>query len=142
MRQPNLPLFLLDNMLNPKIAKALRLVGYNIRSVEEVFGNRPGGVMDPEIIEWCAENSAVWLTADIAAKRRHQQQTKLHRISVVWYNSPKQGWSTKQQHWVITKFLQRIADDLASGNVIHFRVGSGEKSRLKVEWRRNAARLV
>ena len=57
MQQPDLPLFLLDNMLNPKIAEALRLVGYNIRSVEEVFGNRLGGVKDPEIIEWCAEKA-------------------------------------------------------------------------------------
>ena len=99
-------------MLNPRIAEALRLVGYNIRSVEQVFGNRPGGVKDPEIIEWCAENSAVWLTADIAAKRRQEQQTKLRSISVVWYHSPKQGWSTMQQHWIITKFLQRIATEL------------------------------
>ena len=142
MQQPDLPLFLLDNMLNPKIAEALRLVGYNIRSVEEVFGNRLGGVKDPEIIEWCAENSAVWLTADIAAKRRHEQQTKLRRISVVWYHSPKQGWSTMEQHRIITKFLQRIANELASGDVKHFRVGSGEKSRLRVEWRRGPASLL
>ena len=142
MRQPNPPLFLLDNMLNPRIAEALRLVGYNIRSVGEVFGNRPGGVKDPEIIEWCVENSAVWLTADIAAKRRHEQQTKLCSISVVWYHSPKQGWSTMQQHWIITKFLQRIGNELASGDVWHFRVGSGEKSRLKPEWRQAPARLL
>ena len=142
MRQPNPRLFLLDNMFNPRIAEALRLVGYNIRSVGEVFGNRPGGVKDPEIIEWCAENSAAWLTADIAAKRRYEQQTKLHKISVVWFHSPKQGWDTKHQHWIITKFLQRITDELAPGNVTHFRVGSGEKSRLRVEWRRHPARLV
>ncbi len=83
MQQPNLPLFLLDNMFNPAVAEALRLVGYNVCSVGEVFGDRPGGVKDPEIIKWCADNSAVWLTADIAPKRRHGQQTKLREISVV-----------------------------------------------------------
>lgn len=142
MPQPDRPLFLLDNMLNPAIASALRLVDYDMRSVAEIFGDRPDGVKDPEIIEWCAENRAVWFTADIAAKRRYEQQTKLQRISVVWFHRPKQGWSTKQQHWIVTKFLQRISDDLASGEIIHFRVGSGEKSRLRIEWRRNPARLV
>ena len=65
MQQPNLPLFLLDNMFNPAVAEALRLVGYNVCSVGEVFGDRPGGVKDPEIIKWCAKNSAVWLTFEL-----------------------------------------------------------------------------
>ena len=65
MQQPNLPLFLLDNMFNPAVAEALRLVGYNVCSIGEVFGDRPGGVKDPEIIKWCADNSAVWLTFEL-----------------------------------------------------------------------------
>ena len=65
MQQPNLPLFLLDNMFDPAVAEALRLVGYNVCSVGEVFGDRPGGVKDPEIIKWCAENSAVWLIFEL-----------------------------------------------------------------------------
>ena len=67
---------------------------------------------------------------------------KQRRISAVWYHQPKQGWSTRQQHWVITKFLERICRELASDDAVHFRVGAGEKARLIVEWRARRGRLL
>lgn len=135
-------MFLLDNSLNPAIAEALRKVDFDIRSVRDVWGDVPGGVKDPTIIDWCAEYGGTWLTTDVAAKRQHEQQAKLRRISVVWYHQPKQGWSTRQQHWTITKFLDRISGELASGDIIHFRVGAGEKARLRVEWRISPTHLL
>ena len=143
MQQPDQPLFLLDNSLNPAIAEALRLVGYNIRSVKEVFGEPPGGVKDPTIIEWLATSQAVWLTTDVAAKKRYAQTTMLNRVSVVWYRQPPQrGLSAKDQHWIVTKFLKRIESALSSGDIIHFRVGAGEKAILLEDWRRRPDRLV
>lgn len=142
MLSPDEPLFVLDNSLNPAIAEALAKVGFNIRSVKEVFGDPTGGVKDPTIIDWCAENTAVWLTTDVAVKRQQAQRAKLRRVSAVWYHQPKQGWSTKQQHWTITKFLERISNELASGDIIHFRVGAGEKARLRVEWRTRRGQLL
>jgi len=139
---PDQPLFPLDHSLNPAIAEALRLVGYNVRSVTEVFGVPPGGVKDPTIIEWLAANQVVWLTTDVAAKKLYAQTTNLNKVSVVWYRQPKRGLPAKDQHWIITKFLKRIASALSSGDIIHFRVGAGEKARLQVEWRRRPDHLV
>jgi len=110
--------------------------------VKEKLGDPPEGVKDPQILDWCAEHGAVWLTTDIAAKKQHGQSAKQRRISAVWYHQPKQGWSTRQQHWVITKFLERICRELASGDAVHFRVGAGEKARLLVEWRTPRGHLL
>ena len=55
---PDNPLFLLDESLSPATARALRIVGYNIFDVETALGRK--GVKDPEIIEWCWANQAIW----------------------------------------------------------------------------------
>ena len=62
--------FLLDESLVPSVAQALRLVGYDSVYVSAI-GRR--GATDPEIIEWCRENAAVWIHADDRA-------TKLNKI--------------------------------------------------------------
>lgn len=127
--------FLLDNGLNPNIADALSLVEYDITSVREAFGNRPQGVPDPEIIDWCAAQGATWLTTDISAKRTHEAALKARRISVVWCRQPKQGWSTKQQLEVIVKYLRPIEEQVNSPEVAyHFEVGVGRRSTLWLIW--------
>lgn len=55
---PDNPLVLLDESLPPATARALRIVGYNIFDVETALGRK--GVKDPEIIEWCWANQAIW----------------------------------------------------------------------------------
>jgi len=126
---------LLDNDLNPNIATALAMVGYDMISVREAFGARPEGVSDPEIIEWCATQKAAWLTADTSAKRAHEAALKARRISVIWFRQPKQGWSTKQQMEVITKHLRQIEELVDSPDLAHhFEVGVGAKSTPKHLW--------
>ena len=55
---PDNPLVLLDESLPPATARALRIVAYNIFDVETALGRK--GVKDPEIIEWCWANQAIW----------------------------------------------------------------------------------
>ena len=63
-------LFLLDESLVPAVAKALCLVGHNIRNVAQALGGQ--GVKDPEIIDWCRQNNAIWVHADHRARKEHK----------------------------------------------------------------------
>lgn len=129
--------FLLDNSLNPAIASALRLVDYDIRSVNEVFGAQPqDSVPDEEIIAWCAANGTTWITADIAARIQHEAQLKAECVSVVWIRQPKAGLSTKQQHKAIVRYLDKVEAALAEAPdwAFHWKVGSHEKATIEQVW--------
>jgi len=56
--------YLVDNDLSPDIAAALNHFDIDIMHVQSVFPLRPEGVPDEEIIDWCGNNDAVWITHD------------------------------------------------------------------------------
>jgi predicted nuclease of predicted toxin-antitoxin system len=128
----------LRRYLNPRIAEALALVGYGIQSVQDAFGAHPQeSILDPDIIEWCANHDSVLLTEDVSARRQFAEELKMSRISVVWFRKPKGGWSTKHQHRVITKVIGQVEEQLQSQSrrrATHFTVGAGERGQLKVAW--------
>ena len=64
------PRFLLDESLAPEVARALAIVDYEIRPLADVLEK---GAPDPEIIEWCRQNGAVWIHADDSAKKDHRE---------------------------------------------------------------------
>ena len=62
--------FLLDESSAPVVARALQSVGYPFSDTEAAMGQR--GTQDPEIIQWCKENDAVWVHADDRAMTQHR----------------------------------------------------------------------
>jgi len=99
------------------------------------FQNRPEGVEDPEIIEWCRDNSRVWITHDIAARKRHEADIKAARIFVLWIRvSPEEG-----AIWLFFKMIVRTIDEIerltkSSHGAIHFSISRREGTRPKIVW--------
>ena len=91
----NNPLFLIDESLNWNVAKALRLVEYNVTTVYEAFNNR-SGVQDPEIIAWCNSNDAVWVHADDSARKEHKKDIVTSGIRFLWVYRPRGMMSSSQ----------------------------------------------
>ncbi len=82
--------FLLDESLVPKVAEALALVGYDFVVCEK-------GMKDPEVIDWCRENHAVWVHADDRARREHRVLLQATGIRTIWVYRPKSGMSAREQ---------------------------------------------
>ena len=136
------PFFVLDNGLNPQIARAMAELDYPIRSVQEEFGSISGAVEDPVIIDHIAERygfRGVWITKDMSSKRQHIELIKSRRISVKWIR--RQDLSTVQQHRIITHGLSLVTQDLLESSYpIHYLVtfqGSENRERItyKRQWR-------
>jgi len=99
------------------------------------FQNRPEGVEDPEIIYWCRDNSRVWITHDIKARKRHEADMKAAHIYVAWIRgSPEEGTT-----WLFFKMIVRTIDELqrlikSSHGAIHFSISRREGTRPKIVW--------
>ena len=106
------------------------------------FQNRLDGVPDPEIIAWCRDNKAVWITHDFAARRKHQGAMKAARIYVVWVRGKtEQTEETIGQSatWRFFKTIVRTIDEttrliLSSHGAIHFRISQRVGSRPEIDW--------
>lgn len=102
------PRFLLDESLAPVVAQALALVGYEIADIETVFGQK--GVKDPEIIEWCQENEAVWIHADDRARKQHGALLQTSGIRTVWVYRRRGAMTGKEQLRILSSALPRLID--------------------------------
>ena len=100
------PLFLLDESLAPVVARSLALVGYNISTISDEFGRT--GVKDPEIIEWCKLNDAVWIHADDSAKREHKKLLQTSGIRTLWIYRKRGGMAAREQLRIISHALPRL----------------------------------
>src|ERR1700682_816018 len=84
--------YVLDNSLNPKLAEALRLAGWDALNVNELFGVQPThSIPDEVIIPRCAAEGRSWITADESARRQHELALKESMVSVLWVKRPKSG---------------------------------------------------
>ena len=120
---PTNPSFLLDESLVPAVAQALQLIGYNISSVMDVFGRRDDGVKDPEIIEWCRTNQAIWIHADDRARREHRVQLQTSGIGTIWVHRPGGRLTAREQLRILAFALPRMIDTLTQGSRHrHYRV--------------------
>ena len=108
--EPHNPYFLLDESLAPIVAEALRLVGHNIRSVEETFGQK--GIGDPEIIEWCRANDAIWIHADDSARREHQKQIQTSGIRTIWVRRRQGRLSVQEQLRILAFAIPKMIEAL------------------------------
>ena len=103
---PSEPRFLLDESLTPAVASALRLVGYDFVDVVSQFGRRE--VKDPEIIDWCRENAAIWVHADDRARREHREPLQTSGIRTLWIKRPGGIMSGKEQLRILSFVLPRL----------------------------------
>lgn len=110
---PDNPLFLLDESLAPAVAQALRLVGYNIADVETAFGHK--GVKDPEIIEWCRTNQAIWIHADDRARRQHRAQFQTSGIRTIWVFRSRGRMTGRDQLRILSFVLPKMIAALDQG---------------------------
>lgn len=118
--------YLLDNCLNPELAQALRLAGWDIKNVYEAFGVGPWDrVLDEDIIPWCAREDRVLVTADESARREHELALKANLISVLWLQRPKKGMSTPYQHAHLAAAMIRFDCDVSNKpkDAVHCTVG-------------------
>ena len=106
---PDNPLFLLDESLAPSVARALALVGYRFVNIEKAFGVR--GVKDPDIIQWCGENFAVWVHADDRARRQHGKQIHASRIRTLWIYRKGGQMTAREQLRILSSVLPRLIDN-------------------------------
>ena len=129
--------YLVDNDLSPEIAKALRLFDFDIIHHNEVpqFQNRPQGIEDPEVIDWCRQNGRVWITADKAARKQHEVQIKTARISVLWLHGPPRAFPSWTQFKIVVRVLDQMERLLQSAHgALHFRASQKTGTRPKIMW--------
>ena len=120
------PRFLLDESLVPVVAQALTLVGFEIADVESSLGR--SGVKDPEIIEWCKENNAVWIHADDRAKKQHRALLQTSGIRTIWVYRKHGAMSGKEQLRVISFVLpQLIHNWQESPRQRHYRISAANE---------------
>lgn len=136
LAETNDPLFILDDSLNRKVAKALLCVDYNITSVQDAFDGR-ARVLDPEIIHWCKTTDAVWITGDIAARKQHKRELQTSSIRALWVYRRKGGMSTKEQLRVLSFVLPDLINRFClNSNQLHYRArvhGLPPKERITLE---------
>lgn len=90
--------FRLDESLDPKVAEALVLVGYDF-----TVGRK--GDEDPEIIEWCRRNQAVWVHADDRARSQHRLRLEASGIRTIWLYRKRGRMTGREQLRILAYVL-------------------------------------
>lgn len=97
--------FLLDESLSPEVAQALALVGYEVRHLSDALEKGTG---DPEIIEWCRRNGAVWVHSDNKAKSEHRESIQTSGIRTLWIRRKGGAMTAQEQLRVISYVLPQL----------------------------------
>lgn len=119
--------YLLDESLNPALAEALRIAGWPIQNVFELFGVQPPTrILDEQIIPRCREENRIWITADDAARKRHARQLGDHDIRVLWVKRPGGRMGTPYQLAHLSQSLLKFDMHLATRRERHrhYEIGS------------------
>ena len=132
--EPLNPLFLLDEGLVPAVAKALTLVGYRFTYVTEVFAR--DAVKDPEIIEWCRAQEAVWVHADDRARKQHRTLIQRSGIRTVWVYRRHGRMTGRDQLRILSFVLPHLLQEWATHPTArHYRV-TAATPLAKPAWRK------
>lgn len=98
--------FLFDACISWQVAKALELV--DVRAVHVTHVKCLGAAApDCDIVRWCENENAVWVTADLKASKRSSIQAipALACISIAFFRPPSSGWTRRE--WLL-QFLKRV----------------------------------
>ena len=93
-------------------------VGYNVTSVTDTFPGR-NKVPDEEIIYWLGERgrqNAVWVTADVDAKRVHAKLILAANISVLCIFRPKKKGMTGLQELQLLSLVKEHVNALIAAS--------------------------
>ena len=129
---PKAILCLLDEGLSPRISKALRLVDYDFVSIGNPPQTPSRGAEDPEVIQWCHDNKAVWFTPDWGAKDEHDALLQKTGISVVWIRQAGKSLRTRGQFSQIAQHLEQILAKLEGESNLHFEITTSNRLRVRV----------
>lgn len=128
----------LDTSLGSPHAAALRVAGWDIVSVDELFGvDSTVSILDEEIIPRCGREGRTWLTVDERARFRHAELTKQHLVSVVWITRPNDGLSVAYVHALLARALLKVDPEFAAHPdfALQFRLGWTLEARPREHWR-------
>ena len=123
---PN-PQFLLDESLDPNVAKALSLVGHDIVDVKTALDPIGDGrqILDPEIIEWCRLHGSVWIHADDRARRDHKKQLQTSGIKTLLIRRPGGRMTGREQLRILAFVIPQLLDRYSQApRVRHYRTGA------------------
>ena len=121
--EPPNPLFLLDESLVPAVANTLELVGYRFTSVRAVFAE--DSVKDPDIIDWCRAQEAVWVHADDRARKDHKALIVQSGIRTVWVYRKRGRMTGKEQLRILSFVLPHLLQEWATrSSARHYRVSA------------------
>ena len=95
---PN-PQFLLDESLDPNVARALATVGHDIVDVRTALDPERSQrrILDPEIIDWCRERGSIWIHADDRARREHRKLLQTSGIRTLLIRRPGGRMTGREQ---------------------------------------------
>ena len=103
--------FLFDENLAPGVGRAFAHAGFNSRSNEDVALK---GADDLEVIAFCGQHGAVWVTQDIDARKRAAYAAEVRKlgVSAVFLRVPraKQGMSMKDRFALIARWMPWLED--------------------------------
>ncbi|MYA00889.1 MAG: hypothetical protein F4Y35_03810 [Chloroflexi bacterium] len=123
---PN-PQFLLDESLDPNVAKALEAVGYDIVDVKTAMDPDKEGrqILDAEIIEWCRMRGSVWIHADDRARRDHKKQLQTSGIRTLLVRRPGGRMTGREQLRILAFVIPQLLDRYnQSPRIRHYRTGA------------------
>lgn len=103
--------FLMDESLSPYVARALKLVDYDVLTVSGAFPATIR-VVDPNIINWCRDRNAIWVHADDRARKEHGMQIITTKIAFLWVYRPGGVMSAKDELRLLSYVLPDLIDKL------------------------------
>ena len=109
---PN-PQFLLDESLDPNVARALATVGHDIVDVRTALDPERSQrrILDPEIIDWCRERGSIWIHADDRARRDHKKQLQTSGIRTLLIRRPGGRMTGREQLRILAFVLPKLIDN-------------------------------
>jgi hypothetical protein len=103
---------LLDESLDPNVARALATVGHDIIDVRTALDPKRSQrrILDPEIINWCRERGSIWIHADDRARRQHKKLLQTSGIRTLWVRRPGGMMTGREQLRILAFAIPQLLD--------------------------------
>ncbi len=113
--------YVLGSSLNPRLAPALRLAGWDVLTLDDVFPDRRGLVTDRELFDECAREDRVLIEAGDAGARLQEALSDSSPVSTLCVQHPASGLSTAAELALLAGALLRFdrCRDETAGVAVH-----------------------
>ena len=123
-------LFLFDECIAPQIPRALNIVTYQAHAVEDVraLGR---GADDQQVVEWCKDERAVLVTADLRMRRPSGYRDLIRRtgVSVAFFKPRKGGWSLKEWFREVVRQTGHLEEKFSGRRPVYWQYSTGGRKR-------------